>query len=679
MKKNIYKNRRDVARHVCTFTVAAMCIFPSCSDFLDVVPDKSMTLESVFVTKEEAYNALAKAYSYLPHEEWRQSSWLLGDEWVQPQHLDGQDNNGNQYKAIWIMRGGRQSATASLLGRWRTGPPSAEGSNSVGPPQAPNLYEGINTCNLFISRVDGINDMEAEEIADWKAQVTFLKAYYHFLLLQQYGPIIIMDELTSPDAEPSKLYYSRSKIDKCFNYITATMKAAIQNLQLQKEGADLGQVTKVAAQSILAKVLVWRASPFYSGNDDYRNFNDWDGQPFFPQDDAATTKNKWKEAEEAVDAAIALCPSSGVELYHYDNKRMLLEDIPDLRKNPRIQTLYDLRWVITDPWNKELIWGNSNSRVILDNDYYLLGDAQIRQNTPIAHQNVEMLSHNFLGATYKTLERFYTKNGLPLDDDNDPSFDPARRGDHPVNTPDTTGGNYAYLGFLQSNFPTVQLNLNREPRFYANLGITGGYWRSYGTRISTSMYSGQNGAYGGNNRFWSGIGVQKIVHPNSKNQAWGQIANYPTPIIRMADLYLMKAEARLQYLGAPDPDVYAAINEVRTRAGIPTVQVAYTTYAKSSVSTNYQTKDGLLDIILNERGNEFAFEGHRFWDMLRYKRAVTEFSIPVTGWNYNGGDAASFFQQSLLQERLFTLRDCLWPIPTLELTKNVKLKQNPGW
>jgi hypothetical protein len=656
MIKYIYKN--------IIIVVVSMFFLPSCTDFLDVVPDKNMTLETVYSVKEEAYNALARAYSYLLHDEKRSSTWLLGDEWVQARVFDGQDNEQNQYKAIWIMRGNRQNATAPLLGRWRTGSPNY---------LAPNLYEGINNCNLFISRVDGIKDMTAEEIRDWKAQVIFLKAYYHFLLLQQYGSIIIMNEATSPEADPNELYYSRSKVEDCFQYIIKTMKEAIPNLMIQKEGVDLGQVTKLAAQSILAKVLVYRASPFYSGNDDYRNFNDWDKQPFFPQDDAQTTKGKWKEALDAVEEAITLCEASGVQLYTYE-ERMLLDDIADAALNPRIKTLYDLRYVVVAPWNKELIWGNANTSIQYGGTEYLIGDAQIKVPAPYQYSNSNNFCYNILGATYKTLERFYTKNGLPLNDDKD--FDPDKMYDI-TNAPDTAKTK-EYLGFLQSNFETVQLYLDREPRFYANLGITGGYWRGYGYRLPTTMFSsGIGGLAGGDNRFWTGIGVQKIIQPGSRNDNWSQIINYPIPIIRLADLYLMKAEARNQYLDAPDEQVYEALNKVRIRAGIPTVQNAYNNFAKDP--SKYKTKTGMIDIILNERGNEFAFEGQVFWDMLRYRRAVEVFSSPVTGWNYDGATPTSFFQKKLLQERVFTLRDCLWPINTAELNKNVNLIQNPGW
>jgi hypothetical protein len=654
----------DMIKNICkNIIVAAMFILPSCSDYLNVVPDKNMTLESLFTVREEAYNALARSYSYMPHEEDRSSSWLLGDEWVNAETDNG--NLTNRYKGIHIMRR-LQNADSPILGTW-------SGTNLGNA-----LYEGINVCNLFISRIDGIHDMKPDETADWKAQVKFLKAYYHFLLLRQYGPIVIMDEATSPDADPKSQFVPRSKIDDCFDYIIRTMDEAIPDLMLQKQGNDLGQVDRLAAVAIKARVLLYRASPFYSGNGDYFDFYDHDGKPFFPQDDAAATKAKWKDALDAVEAAITLCEANGAELYRYE-KRMWPEDLNDAKANPKLQTLYDLRWVVTDPWNKELIWGQSNiSSSSLTGESLLAVDANIVLPPGyVGDVNNRSYSRNMLGATYKTLERFYTKHGLPLDEDN--TFNRDSMYDITL-TPDTSKTK-EFLGFLQSNVETIQLYLDREPRFYADMGITGGYWRGHSNRIATTFYNGQAGAsYGGLNRFWTATGAQKIVHPDSRSGGWVRLSLYPVPIIRLADLYLMKAEARNEYLDAPDGEVYAAVNRVRARAGIPSVEAAYTgSFVKPDFLNRHTAKAGMREIILNERGVEFAFEGQRFWDMLRYKRAPQEFTSPVIGWNYDGSNAGDFFQRRLLQDRMFTLRDCLWPLPSSELNKNSRLIQNPGW
>ncbi|GHT56016.1 membrane protein [Bacteroidia bacterium] len=654
MKKNIYKT-----------IIAAMCIFPACSDYLDIVPDKSFTLENIFSTRSDAYNALAKIYSYLPTDSKQNSYWLLGDEWVNPLV---QNTNYTLWQPIRIMER-RQVTDEPFLGTW------SKKSTGGGKP----LYEAINTCNIFISMIDGVRDMEPDKKEDWKAQATFLKAYYHFLLLRQYGPIVLMDKVVTPDDDPASLYASRSKIDACFKYIVETLDAAIPNLLLRRTGNELGQIDRLGAASIKARVLLFRASKFYSGNDDYSDFLDHDGQPFFPQDNAERTKAKWEDAVTAINTAITLCEGNEVALFKYTGRK-LPDDTEDATLNPvNMQRLYDLRMVICDRWNEELIWGNSNV-VAADNDLFSDGNIVL----PIGYTGVEhgntYACRNYLGATYKTLERYYTKNGLPLDEDN--TFDRSTMHEL-TRTPGTGDAAYAETrGILQPDVETINLYLNREPRFYANVGITGGYWRSHSVRIRTSFYADAAGGFSiarPNNFFWTAIGAQKQVHIDNM-VAPRNLVVYPTPIIRLADLYLMKAEALNETLSAPNGEVYEAINKVRRRAGIPDVEAAYTgSFVKSApIMGKHLTQIGMREIIRQERAIEFAFEGHIFWDMLRYGKAPEEFSTPVLGWNY-GAIGADFFQQKVIQPRMFTLRDCLWPIDLGELDKNSNLIQNPGW
>jgi hypothetical protein len=252
-----------------------------------------------------------------------------------------------------------------------------------------------------------------------------------------------------------------------------------------------------------------------------------------------------------------------------------------------------------------------------------------------------------------------------------------------THTPATTDPEYAETrGILQPNAETINLYLNREPRFYANVGITGGYWRAHSVRIATTFYaSGAGGMYYDIplNFFWTAIGAQKQVHIDSKSSGDVDIVAYPIPIIRLADLYLMKAEALNESIEAPNAEVYAAINKVRKRAGIPTVEEAYNgSFVTPEAIGKHTRKTGMREIIRQERMVEFAFEGSIFWDMIRYRKAPEEFSSPVVGWNY-GAQGADFFNLKVLQARMFTLRDCLWPIDTNELDKNSNLIQNPGW
>src|SRR5690606_37872417 len=95
------------------------------------------------------------------------------------------------------------------------------------------------------------------------------------------------------------------------------------------------------------------------------------------------------------------------------------------------------------------------------------------------------------------------------------------------------------------------------------------------------------------------------------------IQTYPFPVIRLADLYLYYAEA-LNEISGPGPEPFRWINEVRTRAGIPNVEVSW---AMSTHPDKINTKEGFREIVQQERLIEMALEGARYWDLLRWKRA----------------------------------------------------------
>lgn len=197
------------------------------------------------------------------------------------------------------------------------------------------------------------------------------------------------------------------------------------------------------------------------------------------------------------------------------------------------------------------------------------------------------------------------------------------------------------------------------------------------------MQAGSDGGYNSSQHstdfLVSGIGVKKLVHPESKSGAWQRTIKYPYPIIRYADLLLMKAEALNEYGSSPTQEVYDLVDEVRERAGIPKVETVWSDPDIVKSVNKHKTKNGMRDIILRERGIEFAFEGQRFWDMVRTKRAVAEFSSPAWGWNHTGETGASFFNLEVKQARRFTITDNLWPIDLNEINTNSNLVQSPGW
>jgi hypothetical protein len=121
-------------------------------------------------------------------------------------------------------------------------------------------------------------------------------------------------------------------------------------------------------------------------------------------------------------------------------------------------------------------------------------------------------------------------------------------------------------------------------------------------------------------------------------------------IIRYADVLLMYAEAENE-LNGPTADAYDAINQVRTRA------------RNGNSSANPQNLAGLSqsqfrDAVLQERGWELCYEGHRRWDLLRtgkYISTLQAAGMPVSQTNL------------------------LYPIPQHQRDVNPALTQNPGY
>jgi hypothetical protein len=375
-----------------------------------------------------------------------------------------------------------------------------------------------------------------------------------------------------------------------------------------------------------------------------------------------------------------------VKLFHYTGQPYKFDTLDYRLNGDKLQKIYDLRFRIVDPtWNEEVIWGEIDATsATWSNTSTMSEGAMLYKPTGYGGQSDANSGNGWLAATLQSTMRYYTKHGLTLSEDktiNENSWYDI------INTPDESDAEYeVWRGILQPDVPTVRMYLDREPRFYSDLVVTGGYYRGHQVRIESTMFAGANCGYltiFGASYNASGIGVQKICHPESLNSANNRSRRvlYPQPYLRFADLLLMKAEALNEYSG-PSQEVYDLVNEVRTRAGIPTVEEAYsnTEWVTAEALNKHLTKEGLREIIQNERENEFAYErGNSFWDNIRWKKAVSRYSNPIWGWNYLGANVYSFFTQTLVQGRKWSISDCLWPIKRSEMDANSKLIQNPGW
>lgn len=141
-------------------------------------------------------------------------------------------------------------------------------------------------------------------------------------------------------------------------------------------------------------------------------------------------------------------------------------------------------------------------------------------------------------------------------------------------------------------------------------------------------------------------------NPATRGYATEWQSPFNFPITRYADLLLIYAEAQCRAEGSPNADAYAAINQVRTRAGLGNL---------SGLSG-----PDFLKAVLNERKWELCFEGHRWFDLVRYGLLVSTVKSCIEG---NPIAAANIKDHHIL-----------FPIPDREIQiSNGALKQNPGY
>ncbi|MAW94360.1 MULTISPECIES: RagB/SusD family nutrient uptake outer membrane protein [unclassified Leeuwenhoekiella] len=632
-----------------TITINAL-VFQSCESHLDVVPDNVATIDNAFTLRNEAEKYLFTCYSYLPQEgDIRFNIGMLaGDEmWKNELILPDLGN--------FEIAKGNQNVGNPEFNVW-------DGTNfGAGPDGNYNIYQGIRNCNIFIENLEDetkVRDLPDFDRSRWIAEAKFLKAYYHYYLMRMYGPIPIIDQNIPIEASTEEINVYREPVDEVVNFIVNLLDESAADLpeEILDTGNELGRITKPIALGIKAEVLLLAASPLFNGNPDYAGFVDNRGTQLV---NTTPDPEKWKLAADAALEAIQVAEGVGAQLYEFEQNQFDLSDT----------TLTKLSYsqAFTERWNSELIWSNPNSRTTALQYYCMV---------PVSIEYTHTLCQKILSPPIKIAKEFHTKNGVPIDEDKTLSFT-----DDTELKVATSDDRYNIL----EGYRTARLNFDREPRFYASLAFDGStfYKQDSPSRSDedTWVVRAKYDDYGGSNAGLlynvSGYYIKKLVDWRMTNTTGTPYRAYAWPMLRLSDLYLMYAEALNEYEG-PTPTVLDYVDRIRERSGLGGVAESWTNFSRSP--SKYTTKEGMRDIIQQERLIEFAFEGERFWDLRRWKRAVEEFNKDITGWNYLGDEESEYYQiRTLYQQRFVSPRDYLWPISENSLLQNPNLVQNPGW
>lgn len=614
----------------------------SCQKFLDVVPDNVATLDNAFSDRYNAYKYLTTCYSYMPELQNAGNNPALvgGDEIWYPETIST--------SAPMILARGEQQITSPVFDYW-TG-------NRGGKP----LYEGIRICNTFLDNIDRVRDIPSWEKDQWKAEVKVLKSYYHFYLIRMYGPMHIMKKSVHVSSSADAIKAERDNVDSCFNYSVRLIDESLESLPmfLNNPGTELGRVTRTIAASLKARMLVTQASPIFNGNPDYATFSTKSGKKLFSSE---YDHGKWEKAATACKEAIDLSHEAGFHLYTMDDLTTGTTFIDSIKYK------LTLRNRISERWNTELIWGATGSLVS-----YLQKESQPRLY-PCTSNPV----HPRHAPTIKIVEQYYSKNGIPIEED--PTYDFAGR--YSVKK-----GDPAHRYYIGEGEPTASLNFDREYRFYSDIAHDRSLWFGNGKMIDQEdswLIKSKKGEFASifeiTQYSITGYYSKKLVHLENEliNGTSYTIRSYAFPFIRLTDLYLLYAEALNEVKGAPDAEVYEYIDKVRSRAGLEGVVDSWAQY--SAIPSKPLSKAGMRKIIQQERLIEMSFEGSRFWDLRRWKLAKEVLNKPVRGWSVYSESVAEYYRLKTLYNQSFDLKDYFAPIKEDEIIKNTNLSQNPGW
>ena len=204
----------------------------------------------------------------------------------------------------------------------------------------------------------------------------------------------------------------------------------------------------------------------------------------------------------------------------------------------------------------------------------------------------------------------------------------------------------------------------RDARFYQSIIYNGSTWETHRmSMVTNTVDPSKNGSCKPQlGKARCGYGPKKFIEEldPSTNLYGGYAQSNNWPYIRYAEVLLNYAEAKNEELAAPDPSVYLAINEVRSRSGQPDLP--------SGLS-----KIEMRERIKNERRIELLLEEHRFYDLRRWKDGDV-LAEPIMGMNIYDDNVTLRYEVSKVEDRIFNGTHYYLPIPLKEQEKNPLLK-----
>ena len=611
-------------KNIFTMALVTTCM-SACTGFLDIEPETTLTGKNFYKSPDDIRSALYSTYSSLRDNGlYSASIYLFGDV-----RSDVAFPNQTNYYAN-TFRHEIEKFTISA-------------NNSGNQNYWAHHYKGIIRANTVIEKGKELfgND---EAVQKYIAEAEVLRALFYFNLVRAYGGVpIIMD---IPQEYTDSRGHLRASTEEVYIRILTDLTTAIESNNLYRstnsgEKTPTGRVNKYAAEALLGKVLLSMPNDITEAA--YPNVEAWkdiSANPnitvFYPE----TTTTQYEAAKYYLEDVIN---NGGYELY------------------PNFSELFKP----TNKHSSESIWEveyKTGQAEGLGSPFYTLFSPasyaprnKANSNgyipSPISNQgNGACAPTGYFMDMAKKWDSMYPDYQYEVRKFDDVIYTDTRISDGNIKL-DTDGISY--------------LPVNENKDYTQNVAYPYDPYTGTSFRTSVKGFSADDqwmcGKYMGSSEY-------KV---NDSDDNWY--------ILRFADVLLLLAEAEAHISdGVLSQSVLNnTINLVRERAGI----VPYLASGDSNKEWVLDTPEKVYQAIYDERTLELAFEGHRWFDLVRSGKAVEvmnqHFTNFYNSYNYNcSHNVNNYYMKS---EKFEIDQYCtLFPIPSQEIRSNPKLTQNYG-
>lgn len=633
----------------------------SCQDYLDKEPDSTVSPDDAFANFRNFQGFVEEIYNCIPDKEKCNycPSWNWGDDEIFNPEADNrmthQVDLGN-FRA-W-------ETTGNWLYKDGSNPTSTDKFNHS---LWPHAWYCIRKCNLGLQNIDKFVTGSAEEKKLIEGQLYFFRAWWHEELMEYFGGMPYVDTFLGDNAEQR---LPRLTYQECADKAAADFRKAADLLPINWDKTSAGlatqgkndlRINKIMALGYLGKTYLWAASPLMKNGAQTgasKNGKTYDYDQEYAKK-AAEAFGELLSLVETGQTQYALAEFKYSDIYNHERSADANSCFSDIfyTKKQNWKMPGTVEAIFRGPsadfngsnWNTSKVFGPKVQKVV-------------------AHDNV---IHQ---PTANLVEAYGMANGEPI----------------------YLVENGQYVLNPKSGFDPEHPFKNRDPRFYHDIVFDGfkylnGSPGQYADLQYCQLYTGGN-MRAVANASRTGYFIQKLV-PHTCNEVdkdydWGSALHCYLPYMRLADIYLMYAEACAAFGGATGKSsnfsktAEDAINTLRDRCGAGHV-------APEFVADSHK----FMDEVRRERQVELSFEGFRFCDLQRWlllteapynQKFSQEFDRVENADFYKKNDHArdaqvANYRRELILTRNFDAKHYWFPLPIKETQISSEFKQNPGW